>query len=251
MADPLTINIQDAPAAAPAVYTVPGSAEVEPLSAFATFDGTGAASSFLPSIAFYSASGLLVARAFPDGQTVAAGGSADVSYFPGVAGASSSGGGITSWAQLNSLGAQTFNNAAQTIAAPLNSQQVHGTAFGADTTNGRITLLETGFFIASCLVDFGGYFSPMTLALTAFAGDGSIFPYENTVTAVTQGFHPNPTAMGAAGSFFLSTTIFFVVTALGSTAGSSFIDVRVVNDSGANRSASSTVLVAAKLGDIP
>lgn len=92
LAEPLTINVQQAAKAAPAVYEVPGSTEVEPLAAFASFDGSGAAASYLPSIAFYSASGLLISRSFPS-SAVAAGASADVSYFPGLGVGGGGGGG--------------------------------------------------------------------------------------------------------------------------------------------------------------
>lgn len=81
MADALTVNVQDAPAAAPAVYTVPGSADVELLSAFARFDGSGAAGSFRPALTFYSDAGLILARVFP-GDTVTAGDTADVTFAP-------------------------------------------------------------------------------------------------------------------------------------------------------------------------
>lgn len=94
MADPIAINVQAAAKAAPAVYNVAGSTEIELLAGFATFDGTGAAGAFLPSIAFYSSGGLLITRTFPS-TSVAAGASADVSFFPGVGAPSGSGGGTS------------------------------------------------------------------------------------------------------------------------------------------------------------
>src|SRR4051794_30434741 len=79
VAEPLTINVTQAATTAPAVYRVPGSAEVEALSAFARFDGTGAATSFRPALTFYSAAGLILARVFP-GDAVVAGDTADVTF---------------------------------------------------------------------------------------------------------------------------------------------------------------------------
>jgi hypothetical protein len=81
LAEPLTINVQDAPGAAPAAYTVPGSVEVEPLSAFAHYDGSAAAAPFLAALTFYSASGSILARVFPTTQ-ISAGGTADVTFAP-------------------------------------------------------------------------------------------------------------------------------------------------------------------------
>jgi hypothetical protein len=81
VAEPLTINVQQAAKVAPAVYTVPGSVEVEPLSAFARYDGTGAATPFLAALTFYSSTGAVLARVFPETQ-VAAGGTADVTFAP-------------------------------------------------------------------------------------------------------------------------------------------------------------------------
>jgi hypothetical protein len=81
VAEPLTINVAQAAVNAPAVYTVPSSTSVEPLAAFARYDGTAAGSAFLPALTFYSTAGLILARVFPDTQ-VAAGGTADVTFAP-------------------------------------------------------------------------------------------------------------------------------------------------------------------------
>ena len=83
MAEPLTINVQQFPGPAPAVYTVPGSVEVEALAASASFNGAGASAPFLACMTVYSASGLLIARVFPS-QAIAVGGSADVTYAPSL-----------------------------------------------------------------------------------------------------------------------------------------------------------------------
>lgn len=117
MADPLTINVAQAAEATPVAYTVPGSAEVEPLSAFAHFDGTGAAGSFRPTLTFYSAAGLILARVFP-GDTVVAGGTADVTFAPFLgndAAASGGGSGPVDFVDFNPVTGQlqiTSNNPA-------------------------------------------------------------------------------------------------------------------------------------------
>lgn len=70
-------------AAAPLDYTVPNAAEFELLVVAGNFDGSGAASPFLPAVVIESDGHVPIARAITD-SAVAAGGSAEVSFFPGV-----------------------------------------------------------------------------------------------------------------------------------------------------------------------
>jgi hypothetical protein len=74
---------RDEVVAAPLEIPLGASDAFEPLSAFAHFDGTAAAGAFLPCITYYSQDGKILARAFPS-SSVAAGASADVSWFPGL-----------------------------------------------------------------------------------------------------------------------------------------------------------------------
>lgn len=67
----------------PVDYVVPGAQAIEPLSVRAVFDGTGAAGAFLPAVEIISPGGV-VASISAMGATVAAGSSADASWFPGV-----------------------------------------------------------------------------------------------------------------------------------------------------------------------
>lgn len=66
----------------PYAYTVPNTQEVIPKAVSAIFDGTGAAAAFLPVLEIVSDAGIVVAQS-PATQ-VAAGGSAEVSWFPRV-----------------------------------------------------------------------------------------------------------------------------------------------------------------------
>ncbi len=68
-------------AAAPTHTTIPGNGQIQPKAIFASFDGTGAGGSFLPAIKITSDGGKLVGI-YP-APTVVAGGSANVSWFPG------------------------------------------------------------------------------------------------------------------------------------------------------------------------
>jgi len=90
------IRLPDGPA--PTTYTVPNAAEIVPKAINATFDGTGASGSFAPTVEYVSDGGVVVARV-PCQTTVAAGGSAEVTFAPFLRG----GGGASStatWAGL-------------------------------------------------------------------------------------------------------------------------------------------------------
>jgi hypothetical protein len=78
---------------APLDYTIPGAQQIEIIAARASFDGTGAAGSFVPTLRIIAPDGQEVA-ACPV-STLAAGVSADVSWFPRVAVQASSPGGFT------------------------------------------------------------------------------------------------------------------------------------------------------------
>jgi hypothetical protein len=69
--------------AAPLNYTVPGSQEIFIKTATANYDGTSAAGSYVPTLQIVGPSGV-VALTCPIGQVVAAGASADASWFPGL-----------------------------------------------------------------------------------------------------------------------------------------------------------------------
>lgn len=68
---------------APADWVLPASLEILPKLAYAHFDGTSAAGTFLPCLRFISDSGHVAVEAVSEEQVVA-GASADVSWFPGV-----------------------------------------------------------------------------------------------------------------------------------------------------------------------
>ncbi len=70
-------------AVAPVDYLVPGTGQIRPKAIYAAFDGSGAGSAFLPALKIISDSGDEVGI-YPTTQAVAAGGSATVSWFPGI-----------------------------------------------------------------------------------------------------------------------------------------------------------------------
>lgn len=75
----------------PADFLIPGNGQIQPKAVNAVFDGSGAASAFLPTLEIVSDAGVVVARC--PAPSVAAGGSAEVSWFPRVGGGGSSSGG--------------------------------------------------------------------------------------------------------------------------------------------------------------
>lgn len=87
-------------APAPADWKVPGNGQVRPKVVYASYDGSGAAGDFFPALKLISDGGEVVGI-FQCDTSVAAGGSADVSWFPGggLGGAAT---GVTqlSWAQM-------------------------------------------------------------------------------------------------------------------------------------------------------
>ena len=79
-------------AAAPKSYTVKGAQEIILRSVTGSYDGTGAAGSYIPAVQILDPAGFVVGT-FVANTTLAAGASADVSWFPSVGGGGGSSGG--------------------------------------------------------------------------------------------------------------------------------------------------------------
>ena len=101
-------------APAPAEFMVPGNGQIRPKAVFAHYDGTAAASAYLPVLKILSDGGELVAIA-PAVGSVAAAGSADVSWFRGLGG-SGGGGGLQALigARIQATSTQSVPNSANT-----------------------------------------------------------------------------------------------------------------------------------------
>lgn len=78
-ADQIAISLP-AVSSAPSDYVVPGSQEIELQTVTATFDGTGAGGAFLPALQIISDAGILLATFIDTSVSVAAGGSAEVTF---------------------------------------------------------------------------------------------------------------------------------------------------------------------------
>jgi hypothetical protein len=77
------IIARDGPVAAPLDYVVPAASAIVPLVVTASFNGAAAASAYVPEVQVIDPSGRVVVRC-PLANSIAAGGSADVSWFPRV-----------------------------------------------------------------------------------------------------------------------------------------------------------------------
>lgn len=91
--------VRDGPVAAPLDYVVPNGSAIVPSCVTARFDGSGAATPFIPALVFKSPDGHVVAFC-PLAESVVAGGSADVSFFPGVSAQSSAAFATGAWTQV-------------------------------------------------------------------------------------------------------------------------------------------------------
>jgi len=76
--------LRAASGAVPSSYTLPDAAELRLKAVYAELDGSGAAGTFLPCVTLLSDSGDVIGRAVDQAVSVAAGGSADVTWFPRV-----------------------------------------------------------------------------------------------------------------------------------------------------------------------
>lgn len=131
--------------ALPYHYTVPNTQEVIPKAVSAIFDGTGAAAAYLPVLEIVSDAGIVVAQS-PATQ-VAAGGSAEVSWFPRVGGSGVGGAGTSSWATLfdNNIQVPAGSTFTQYDFTAASFYTNDSTTFTVDATNG-LTLNSNGWY---------------------------------------------------------------------------------------------------------
>lgn len=164
--------------ATPDDYTVPGAQEIFVKAVRASLDGSGAASSFLPALQLLDPAGHVMWTAVNTSSPVAAGGSADVSWFPGVkaAGGGSSSTGVAESAYLTTFTPVTFTGtntyAVQWTHFQTTDSSVFGTnaAFNANTP----THNQANDFVLVLLSD-GAYCLQTTLTwqagtVNAYAG---------------------------------------------------------------------------------
>jgi hypothetical protein len=132
----------------PQKFTVPGNGQIRPKSVFATYDGSAAAVPFQPALKVISDGGEVVGI-YP-AQTVAAGGSASVSWFRGLGGTISAG-------TVAVVGARIEAHSAQSIPDSANTDFVYDTVafdtaamanLGADAR--KLTVTVSGLYLVTC-----------------------------------------------------------------------------------------------------
>lgn len=138
---------------APAKWIVPGSLVALLKNVYASYDGTGAAGSYVPCLRLVTDSGHIEGE-YVGTDTVAAGASADVTWFRGVK--PKSGGGSTftglKWAQIGQTGFMLATTGFNTVAADFGAAVVNtndATYFDSALTGGVNTLriLKTGTYL--------------------------------------------------------------------------------------------------------
>lgn len=151
-------------AASPVAYTVPGAGEVFLKGAFARMDGTGTASAWFPCVRVKTPNGAIMLECL--GSSVAAGASADVTWFPGVKDTTTGGGG---------------GSGIQFATSPQSGTWLDITTTGADAAGNGWTVEDDGGGGWTFLTKNGGNFGPaMYIKPAAGAADGltmlGVFP---------------------------------------------------------------------------
>ena len=138
----------------PAGYQVPAAQEIIVRSVRAVVNGTGAAGAFLPTLRLRAPSGVIVWQA-PTSATVAAGASADVSWFPRVAAAAAaSTAATTSWAYIRRTASFSATGNALTQINPdiANFYTTDTASFTTGTTGGVNGIVFKRFGHYQCFV---------------------------------------------------------------------------------------------------
>lgn len=128
----------------PLDYTIPGAQEIIVKAATASFDGTSAAGGFVPTLLIKAPNGAVLA-ACPIGSTIAAGASADVSWFP--RGGLSSGTGGGDGIQFTADGVYGPANSGDALAIATNGPGTTGDGFAVsivDSSDNGINLESSG-----------------------------------------------------------------------------------------------------------
>ena len=166
---PRDVQIAGGIGAAPQSYTVPNATEIVPRVVNATFDGSGAAGSFLPTLEIVSDGGVVVARC-PTATAVAAGASAEVSFFPNGEQAAS-----------GSTPAGSTANQTMTFSEAVSSLSLRQCGCAASSGS---ALFSTGTTQPTCIVA-GVYSIVATVFVSGTATNGIV--YGTTLDAINSG----------------------------------------------------------------
>ncbi len=137
-------------ASAPATFKVPGNGQITPRVVYAHYDGTGAAVTYVPALKITSDGGELIGI-YPATTRVAAAGSAEVSWFPGV------GGGFGSGSSQRFVGARIQATVNQNVTSSVHTDLIYDQVYfdtdgmanlGAD--NRILTVHTAGYYLVAC-----------------------------------------------------------------------------------------------------
>ncbi len=133
----------------PCHFRIPGNGQITPRTIFAHFDGSAALTSFLPALKIVSDGGETIG-VYPTTGSVAAGGSADLTWFPGLGGGG--GGGVQAL-----VGARIEASVTQSVTTNTNTDLVYDTVnfdtdgmanLGADAR--KLTVNTPGLYLLTC-----------------------------------------------------------------------------------------------------
>jgi hypothetical protein len=167
----------------PTDYTVPGTQEIIVKAVRASIDGSGAASSYLPALQLLDSAGHVMWTAVNTASPVAAGASADVSWFPGLGGPNSGG---SSGSTLQDKASIYGDNGTVTLVAgtpkTIGWALAQGDALLDLSTPTAPQIITSGLYCFA--VAFGGSGFPagaslegeLTLQATTSMGVGTAFP---------------------------------------------------------------------------
>lgn len=205
---------------APAEWSLPGSIEILLKNVYAEFDGSGAAGSFQPTLEILTDSGHVLGSYNSD-ISVAAGGSADVTFFPHVGGAASSvtPTGTVSWIHLHQIGITVPSGAGSTIIDFTGAAvYTNDTSTFTVVPGNGVTIHAVGFYVATVSVDWQGAIAmaPCEMTWNLEVLDNGMFDQDYfgkpgfaggvAVTQATQGFPVDPGSVGTASPLSLKQT---------------------------------------------
>lgn len=191
--------IRDGAVGAPSTYTVPATGEIIPLCVTATFDGSASTGAFIPTLEVITPDGHVLARC-PLQLSIAAGGSANVTWFPGV-------GGGTPGGETAVIGARIYSVATRSVNSSTGTDMVFDTV-DFDTNgmanlagNNKILTAQTpGLYLAVASITFAPNTSGIRQALI----------YRNGYFSIPSGRLVAPSVWNASVEASVNTTCFVI-----------------------------------------
>lgn len=186
--------------AAPLAYTVPGAQEIIVKAAFASFDGTAAGGAFLPAMRIVAPGGKVVGEYIAD-STIAAGASAEASFFPG---ARAAGSGSTPTATADYATAQRDVTTALFVDGFTNTYPADYADIGNSSMydldgDGKIRINQAGLYEVTTILALSSTTEPLSNEPTInVQWDPAGFPNDRTLTDPGNFF--GQTGMGVAGN---------------------------------------------------